>query len=309
MKKFFVNAIYICIGLALLFFDLEAQENTRLSGKLVKRYYPAPCIVKDIAFGWYLELDQASQAVIQKQFQLLSKEDRRIFKDLDIDLKMVQCVQCTDDVLLQVRSLEGKSITMEGRLDTPCLARKFLCFSIESEAIVSNIPIETIKNPSLDKFDYLSERFHIDSKPSIDDKNEVSLQLPEDVPEKLITLKGKLVLRLFPGPPEYTSIEKGDRADYSWMLLLDEESFKIATTTPVPEPANNLKGIMECSNHHEVSLSFEENMKGFCCDHENKEISVQGYLFHAHTAHHYSPILMNVLNASNRPQIILKIKN
>lgn len=120
------------------------------------------------------------------------------------------------------------------------------------------------------------------------------LKLPEGAPEKLVILKGKLVLRLFPGPPEYTSIEKGDRADYCWMLLMDAISFGIATTTLVPEPSSDLKSIMNWSNHGEVYLSLEDNMIDFCCNHASEDVEVQGYLFHAHTAHHYSPILMNV---------------
>ncbi len=62
MKRLFVSAIcFIAV-----FANLEAHENEQLSGKLVKRYYPAPRIVKNGAFGWYLELDRASQEQIQK---------------------------------------------------------------------------------------------------------------------------------------------------------------------------------------------------------------------------------------------------
>lgn len=300
MKKFFVKAFYFCVSLTVLFANLEAQEATRLSGKLVKKYYPAPRIVKNTAFGWYLELNKTSQEVIQKQFEQLSKDDQRIFKELDINLQTVQCVFSSDDVLLKARSLDGVLIAMEGKLETPCLSRKYLCFSIEPDAILSNVPNNNIKSHfSLDKLDHLSQRFYIESESSNKSEIEPLLNLPEDAPEKLVALKGKLILRLFPGPPEYTSIEKGDRADYCWMLHVNEEFFKIATTTPVPEPCSDLKSIMEWSNHDEIYLSLEENMTDFCCDHESKEITVQGYLFHAHTAHHYSPILMDVKKISN----------
>jgi len=357
MKKFFVNVFYFCVSLTVLFANLEAQEATRLSGKLVKKYYPAPRIVKNTAFGWYLELNKTSQEVIQKQFEQLSKDDQRIFKELDINLQTVQCAFSCDDVLLKARSLDGVLITMEGKLETPCLSRKYLCFSIEPDAILSKVPNNNIKShfslegiaklqfgaksalfvqdpdsaqiaypqssmsicaetgpaqkssnlaskasfatSSLDKFDHLSQHFYIESEASNESEIEPLLKLPEDAPEKLVTLKGKLVLRLFPGPPEYTSIEKGDRADYCWMLHVNEEFFKIATTTPVSEPCSDLKSIMEWSNHDEIYLSLEETMTDFCCDHESKEITVQGYLFHAHTAHHYSPILMDVKKVSN----------
>lgn len=300
MKKFFVNAFYFCVSLTGLFANLEAQGATRLSGKLVKKYYPAPRIVENPAFGWYLELNKTSQEVIQKQFQQLSKEDQRIFKELDINLQTVQCAFSSDDVLLKARLLDSALITMEGKLEIPCLSRKYLCFSIEPDAILSKVPNNTIKSHfPLDKFDHLSQHFYIGSESSNESEIVSLLALPEDAPEKLVTLKGKLILRLFPGPPEYSSIEKGDRADYCWMLHVNEEFFKIATTTPVPEPCSDLKSIMEWSNHDEIYLSLEENMIDFCCDHESREITVQGYLFHAHTAHHHSPILMDVKKVSN----------
>lgn len=300
MKKSFVNAFYFCVSLIVLFANLEAQEATRLSGKLVKKYHPAPRIVKNTAFGWYLELNKTSQEVIQKQFEQLSKDDQRIFKELDINLQTVQCSFSSDNVLLKARSLDGVLITMKGKLETPCLSRKYLCFSIEPDAILSKAPNNNIKSPfSLDKFDHLSQHFYIKSESSNESEIEPLLRLLEDAPEKLITLKGKLILRLFPGPPEYTSIEKGDRADYCWMLHVNEEFFKIATAIPVPEPCSDLKSIMEWSNHDEIYLSLEENMIDFCCDHESNEITVQGYLFHAHTSHHYSPILMNVKKMSH----------
>jgi len=301
MKKFFVNAFYFCVSLTVLFANLGAQETTRLSGKLVKKYYPAPRIVQNPAFGWYLELNKTSQEMIQKQFRQLSKDDQRIFKELDINLQTVQCAFYSgDDVLVKARLLDSALITMEGKLEAPCLSRKYLCFSIEPDIILSKAPNNNIQSHfSLDKFDHFSKHFYIEREPSNVSEIEPPLTLPEDASEKLVTLKGKLILRLFPGPPEYASIEKGDRADYCWMLHVNEEFFKIATTTPVPEPCSDLKSIMEWSNHDEICLSLEENKIDFCCDHESKEVTVQGYLFHAHTAHHHSPILMDVEKVSN----------
>ena len=298
MKKFFVDVFCFCIGLSVLFSNLEAQETTRLSGKLVKRYYPAPRIVKNAAFGWYLELNKASQEVIHKQFQQISKKDQSIFKALDIDLQTVQCTFCSDDILLSARLFDGVFITIEGALDAPCLSRKYLCFSIEPNAILSKSNNKK-SHFSLDEFDHLSQRFYVKNASSNESEMDSSLKLSEDAPEILVVLKGQLILRLFPGPPEYTSIEKGDRADYCWMLHVNEEFFKIATTTSVSEPSTDLQSIMEWSNHNEIYLSLEDNMIDFCCDHESQEITVNGYLFHAHTAHHYSPILMNVQKVFN----------
>jgi hypothetical protein len=205
MKKFIVNAICLCVGLIPLFANLEAQEKVCLSGTLVKKYYPAPRIVKNPAFGWYLELNKASQESIKKQYQQLSAEDQRIFNDLNANLQIVQCVDWDDDSLLKARRWDGELVSIKGRLEAPCLSRKHLCFSISPETITSDSLINVIANHrSLDTFDYLYQRFYIESAASDDSKTESLLRLSENALEKPVTLRGKLKLRLFPGPPEYT---------------------------------------------------------------------------------------------------------
>lgn len=297
------------MGLNILFANLQAQENVLLSGKLIRKYYPAPHIVKNPAFGWYLELNEASLQILQKQFQQLHRENQCIFKDLNVDLKVVQLTDFDDSILVQTKLLEDIFITVEGKLKVPCFSRKYLCFSLLPETLIP-MPIiiqklyqnskhfQCIKNYKMDPFDYLSHRPYKTKKPN-NNETFLPLQLPEGTAEKLVRLKGKLKLHLFPGPPEYASIEKGDRADYCWMLQLDHESYQIATSTPVPEPANNLASIFEWSNCDEISLLLGEDFADFCCEHESKEMTVEGYLFHAHTAHHHTPILMDVHRVSS----------
>jgi hypothetical protein len=120
------------------------------------------------------------------------------------------------------------------------------------------------------------------------------LVLSEDKPEKLVLLKGKLIVKLFPGPPEYSSIEGGDREDYCWILKLEKSSFKIALKTPVYQPANSLKNIMKHSNPNEISLCLDDIKRNYCQEHINQDIECEGYLFHAHNIHHRTPILMFV---------------
>lgn len=43
--------------------------------------------------------------------------------------------------------------------------------------------------------------------------------------DPFVTLSGTWKLKVFPGPPEYSSIENGDREDLCWVLDLDKESF------------------------------------------------------------------------------------
>ena len=119
------------------------------------------------------------------------------------------------------------------------------------------------------------------------------LELPIGTTESLVVLKGRLVGKLFAGPPEYSSVEDGDRGDYCWILQLDDPSLERALTTPVVEPANNLANIITWPNYREVFL-FSDGVTEDFIIYRDKEIEVEGYLFHAHTVHHYTPILMNV---------------
>lgn len=114
----------------------------------------------------------------------------------------------------------------------------------------------------------------------------ISLELPDGVPEILVTLKGKLILKL-------CSIEN-DPPMYCWFLEMDKSSFKIASTTPVWGYVLTLKEILKKPNWNEVQLGRDDETEDFCMKHKNQKVIVNGYLFHAHTAHHYAPFLMDI---------------
>lgn len=112
--------------------------------------------------------------------------------------------------------------------------------------------------------------------------------------DPFVTLSGTLRLKLFPGPPEYSSIENGDRADFCWVLDLDKESFILALNTPVQELGLDFKDIIKWPNASEVFLFPDQNVDDSFRKKNGQHISISGYLFHAHTAHHYSPMLLTV---------------
>ena len=112
--------------------------------------------------------------------------------------------------------------------------------------------------------------------------------------DPFITLSGTLRLKLFPGPPEYSSIENGDRADFCWVLDMDKESFILALNTPVQELGLDYKDIIKWPNASEVFLFPDQNVDESIRKRNGQHISISGYLFHAHTAHHYSPMLLTV---------------
>ncbi len=118
--------------------------------------------------------------------------------------------------------------------------------------------------------------------------------------EKNITLQGTLTSKTYPGPPEYSSIPDGDRADDCWILKLDKESFEIVKNMSMLELTNASSWPNPC----EVTLCLSEEMKFFCNDNINQEIAVEGYLFHAHTAHHYTSVLIDVKKLSRQTVVI-----
>jgi hypothetical protein len=112
--------------------------------------------------------------------------------------------------------------------------------------------------------------------------------------DPFITLSGVLKVKVFPGPPEYSSIKNGDRADVCWVLDLDKESFIRALSTPVQELGLDFKDIIKWPNASEIFLFPDQNVNESFRRKNGQHISISGHLFHAHTAHHYSPMLLTV---------------
>lgn len=103
-----------------------------------------------------------------------------------------------------------------------------------------------------------------------------------------IMLEGVIVKKIFPGPPEFESIEKGDRPDTHWILKLSrpvcvngDPKSEINT-----EAETNIKSIqliiMEDDGRYKQLLSHK--------------VAVTGTLFHAHTGYHRTKVLMEVVS-------------
>ena|SRR3990167_9764511 len=112
--------------------------------------------------------------------------------------------------------------------------------------------------------------------------------------EPSITLRGKLRLKLFPGPPEYGSVEEGDRADYVWIVELDEPSFLLALNVPENELSLDLADIVKRKDAHDLILCLDKKLERTCEEYKDQDVIVRGILFHAHTAHHYTPLLIDL---------------
>jgi len=105
---------------------------------------------------------------------------------------------------------------------------------------------------------------------------------------EIVEVTGVLETKTFPGPPNYESIESGDRPETAWLLRLE---------APICVAEGNLADL----NVYEPSVSTlhlalgrqhmprAETMKG-------KKVKVSGSLFHQSTGHHHASVLVMVKN-------------
>ena len=89
---------------------------------------------------------------------------------------------------------------------------------------------------------------------------------------------GVLVRKVFPGPPNYDSVEDGDYPEVGWILRLDDQSKDILA-------ARCSIDIKEIEIEAEKSLDLERHI-----DHK---VICQGVLRDAESAHHHTPILLS----------------
>ncbi|KTC84054.1 DUF4431 domain-containing protein [Legionella brunensis] len=110
-----------------------------------------------------------------------------------------------------------------------------------------------------------------------------------------IKLTGQLGVQQFPGPPDYTSIAKGDKPESYWILT---------TQHPYCGEGQDLTSgkshrLDEKSQHFQLVLTPKQYEK-----HRNllnKQIIVKGQMFIAHTAHHHTPMLIEVSSMEAAP--------
>jgi len=285
------------------FFLLGTVESAELSGRLIKKYYTAPSIVQNPAFGWFIILDNPSKKYIQSLYQQLDSEHARIFSNFVPDI--VQLTALGFEEIEQCRELEGRQILVNGKVENPpYIFGAIPCYQLDRvDRLCALSPLQaplTLPTNNLHAFLIVEEghgksliapaSYGID----IYNLSDIPLEYEDERPEMPISLRGKLALRLYPGPPEYGSVESGDYPEYSWFLQMDRHSFQIASTTLLPGLALSLADIMSRTNWYEVQLGCPPS-DDFYCQHVNQEVVVEGYLFHAHTGHHHAPFLMDVL--------------
>jgi hypothetical protein len=104
-----------------------------------------------------------------------------------------------------------------------------------------------------------------------------------------VELIGMLHKTVYPGPPEYMSVEMGDRPEEVFILTLKEP---IDVEAPKDDDFNESeKGV------HQLQVVFGDSIPN--PDQLKEAISLRGNLYHSHTAHHRRRVLMSVNNWKN----------
>jgi hypothetical protein len=101
-------------------------------------------------------------------------------------------------------------------------------------------------------------------------------------PEK-VTLTGRVVYRTFYGPPNYGETPKLDSRETQPILLLDAPVDVIGTAGTANDEFNQTERGVKA-----ITLVSDRSLRSLT----RQRVVVQGTLFHAHTGHHHTKVLM-----------------
>lgn len=104
----------------------------------------------------------------------------------------------------------------------------------------------------------------------------------------IVRLTGAIVERTFPGPPNYESIKKGDAPEMALILELNR---------PVcvkGDPDDEVNSETE-KNVKSMHLVIHDGKYTYYRRLLSKQVVANGTLFHAHTGHHRTKVLMEVI--------------
>lgn len=102
-----------------------------------------------------------------------------------------------------------------------------------------------------------------------------------------VQVSGTLSKTVVPGPPNYQSVRKGDAAETIWVLTLDKAVCVTGNTDDINEAEQNVADLqLVLQPNHFAQL---RRMRG-----RKVRVTAAGKLFHAHTAHHRTKVLLDV---------------
>jgi hypothetical protein len=112
----------------------------------------------------------------------------------------------------------------------------------------------------------------------------------------VVSLSGKLIRETFAGPPNYYDIQKGDRAETFFLLVLAKP---ICTSIDQNDFQNRAERSVE-----KLQLVFFNDAAGNYRKYRpflGRNVQCEGKLFSAQTGHHYTPVLMIVEDCQSTP--------
>lgn len=266
--------------------EWSGSFHASLHGTLVKKYFSAPKAVKNPPFGWFVDLDKPSQKIITDLFDNLSDHERELYADIDLQSMRLRLLQFA--IREWARDHSDTNITVEGEISPPDLDPELLSFNFTPKIVFPEISEEeiTLAGQSLDEYSWEPDSF------DWSEDNDQSLVLPDEKTEHLVTMTGKLHLEILNYDFELGEIENGGYPIYCWMVKLDPKSFEIACTTPVRACFQTPSSIRSSKKGDELWLTGDFDAD-WLCENVNQSVAVQGYLWHAHTAHHHTPVMLD----------------
>jgi hypothetical protein len=104
----------------------------------------------------------------------------------------------------------------------------------------------------------------------------------------VVELEGKLTIKTFFGPPNFGENPETDSKERSWILSLNKPINVQGKTSTDPGLNTSVEGVRE------LQLVLPKPHRELI----SKKVIVKGTLFHAHTGHHQTDVLMDVQSIS-----------
>lgn len=112
-----------------------------------------------------------------------------------------------------------------------------------------------------------------------------------DYPPTTVILTGKLTRRVFPGPPNYSSVKRGDAAEPAFILLLDHPvSVRESSVDPDLNSAEKNVRSMHVGvvlDEEEEEIALQRLMRSLV----GRDVVIRAELMHGHTGHHRTDVL------------------
>ena len=102
----------------------------------------------------------------------------------------------------------------------------------------------------------------------------------------MVAVSGIIRTETFPGPPNYEAVAKGDSPEIFWILVLDK---------PVCVEAGQNDALNESESEiTEMQMILDSKQYSVFRQYLSLRVMVKGTLFHAHTGHHHTRVLIRV---------------